>query len=222
MKMTFTTVVCVILALIDVSFAQDITPYKVALNYPSSTSPSDQSTISIQVPYSLGTHEGHIGSVEGLVLIENSGTVIKGFSLEVPLKAIDMGKSKMNCHTREALGLNYQTSSFPKSHVCNSKDELPDTGSDAIAYPTVTFKSKGQSILALDKPIALPGTLSIHGQSKEVVLTLKLSKQNDQWRVTGEHTVNLSDFGVEVKPFLLIKVKGIVKLKFDLLLQQAT
>jgi hypothetical protein len=65
------------------------------------------------------------------------------------------------------------------------------------------------------------GTLSIHGKSQQRKILLKVERKTPEGfiPVSGQFQVNLADHGIQVKPFLFIKVKDTATVFFDLQVQ---
>ena len=113
-----------------------------------------------------------------------------------------------DCHMREALGLDYSRSRFPKDHVCDAQNRLPSQGNDAVAFPDIELRITSSK--TLDDPrllnqgqeirIVASGTWMIHGVTRPASLQLTASDDlNGAFRVRGRQAFVLSDFGVEVK-----------------------
>jgi hypothetical protein len=162
----------------------------------------------LEVPYSLGTHKERATAVEGSLLLDPDTFALSGGELLFPLDWFHSDSLKRLCHLREAIGLDYARSRFPKEHVCD-EDQVPASGDDAIAFPNVRLKltgghlQSGTALPARDEVSAVAtGTLTLHGVTRPVQLALTVSRDPDEpgaLRIRGRHPLLLADFGVVVK-----------------------
>ena len=178
------------------------------------------------LPYTLGTHRGTAGPLTVYARSDAAGTELTSVVLRIPIESLHSGNAKRDCHLKEALGLDYSVSRYPKAHVCDGQDEFPPAGPDRLAFSAIVFEMS--SVLAPLKfvlpaagqksEIEIPGTWTIHGVSRtaRVKATVSADGANPAViRVQGEHTLSLADFGVVVKPFLMVKVGDRVDVKFS-------
>jgi len=191
-------------------------PHRVVLSAAAGES-AGPAGISLEVPYSLGTHGERVVAVEGELRLDPATLALAGGRLVVPLSAIRSDDAKRECHLREALGLDYTRSRYPRDHVCEN-DRLPASGPDAIAFPEIVLDlSRGGPLgdpAALDRggevPVEAEGTFALHGVTRPVRLQLTASL-DPSWpgalRVRGRHAFRLADFGVVVKPVKILFVK---------------
>lgn len=179
-----------------------------------------KSNAKISVPYTFGAHHGRSNQVTGSVEMDSQTLKISSAKIIVPVESLDMGKKEMNCHLQEALGLNYNTSEFPKKHVCDKEDHLPDHGENSITYWNVVFEAEPAS-LVLDESNVVYGTWTIHGVSKRGAVKVNISRGDEDpssYKITGEQDFLLNDFGIIVKPFGFVKVKSSAKATFSLVI----
>ena len=186
------------------------------------------------VVYSLGSHTQTAGEVRGEVkadpstLAEVSGAVI------VPLASIRGDGSTRDCHMREALGLDYAAGShFPAEHVCDSNDQLPASGPDAIAFPELRMELitahplDDLSLLAQGQPVRveLEVKWTIHGVTHAQKELARVLRDGTGLHARGRSTVVLKDFNVVVKPvkvlFAEVKIGDAVTVTYDLKLVPA-
>src|SRR5262245_35509977 len=102
-------------------------------------SSSGATGISFRLPYTGGTHTGSARSASGTLTFDPSSLIRINAHIVVPIDDIHSGDSKRDCHMREALGLDYTRSQFPKSHVCDNANRIPTSGPDSVVYPTIEF-----------------------------------------------------------------------------------
>jgi polyisoprenoid-binding protein YceI len=173
--------------------------------------------ISLEVPYTLGTHKERVVAAEGELQLDPATLTLAGGRLVVPLSAIRSGDATRECHLREALGLDYARSRYPRDHVCEN-DRLPGSGTDAIAFSEIVLDlSRGGPLgdpAVLDRggevPVEAEGTFTIHGVTRPVRLRLTASRDPSSpsaLRLRGRHVFRLADFGVVVKPAKVLFVK---------------
>ncbi len=164
--------------------------------------------ITVQVPYSFGTHQVAAHQVEGEIQIDPESLRVQGGLFRVSIFQLKSDDPQRDCHMREGLGLDYSRSRFPKNHVCDAQNRLPSQGNDAVAFPYVELRITSSQ--TLDDPrllnqgkeirIVASGTWMIHGVRRPARLQLTASDDlNGAFRVRGRQAFVLSDFGVEVK-----------------------
>ncbi len=185
------------------------------------------SGITMTIPYDLGTHHGVASRVSGIVNATQNFTQING-KLIVPLEFMATGNPTRDCHMREALGLDYTKSSFPKNHICDANNQLPQSGVDSIAFHTVEFNlvsvTGGGDLSSQLKPgaslkLTANGTWNIHGVQKNLSFPILVTVlPNGQLSLKASVPFALSDFGVVVKPVLGIGVKNNMSAELDILL----
>jgi polyisoprenoid-binding protein YceI len=190
-----------------------------------------QGGLEIEVPYSLGTHHEHATAVDGTLRLDPETLRLERGRLVVPLASFRSDDAKRGCHLREALGLDYTRSRYPKDHVCDDRNALPASGPDAIAYPDIILELAGGGPVARAAPgaageVEVEGTLTIHGVSRPVKLHLTVSRAASDpglLRVRGRVPLRLSDYGVQVKSagvlFVSISVKDEVTVVIDALVE---
>jgi polyisoprenoid-binding protein YceI len=191
--------------------------------------------VTLEIPYTLGTHRERVTAVDGYLILDARSLELAGGRLTVPVGAIRSDDRTRECHLREALGLDYARSRYPREHVCDPDDRLPASGADAIAFPQVTLEVLGGGPVA---HLAAPGRgepvevearsrWTIHGVTRPATLRLTVTPEpaTARLRVSGRHALLLSDFGVEVKPakvlFVSISVTDEVRIHLDALLEPA-
>ncbi len=193
--------------------------------------PDDSTGIRFELPYTMGTHKGEARSVSGEAKIRLSDLSVISADLKVPVESIRTGDEKMDCHMWESLGLDYEKSAFPESHVCND-NQLPKQGPDSIAHREIRFEWIASKALGDPKDldagnsvaVELEGRWTIHGVTRPGKATYQVSRAEGQpgaLRIEGRQDFQLADFGIEVKPFLVIKAKGGATAVIDLILRPA-
>jgi len=185
----------------------------------------------VEVPYTMGTHRERVTGVDGALRLDPDALRLEGGRLVVPLADFQSDDPKRGCHLREALGLDYARSRFPREHVCDAQNRLAPSGPDALAFPEVILELSGG---APTGPVSgdgvtqveLNGTLTLHGRTRALRLRLgveRVASPVSGLRVRGRVPVRLSDYGVVVKSarvlFVSIAVKDEVEVVVDALLE---
>jgi polyisoprenoid-binding protein YceI len=195
------------------------------------TAPGGSTGLSFKLPYSTGTHRGEARQVTGKVSYDpaNPGKVTGTFV--IPIASIESGNDKRDCHMREALGLDYTKSEFPKEHVCDDANKLPASGRNAVVYPEIKFEvtgmsgAKGSAVnLDHESQVEIDGKWTIHGVTREARLPMTLTPDGSGFRLSGKAPLSLKSFGVEVKSahilVVTISVDDEVTVLFDLRLSK--
>jgi polyisoprenoid-binding protein YceI len=181
----------------------------------------------VDVPYSLGTHHEHVTEVQGVVRIDPEALRLERGRLVIPLAAFRSDDPQRGCHLREALGLDYARSRYPREHVCDGQNRLPTSGPDAIAYPEILVElSRGAPAGKASGAgqVEVEGALTVHGVSRPVRLALTVARDpSGLLRVRGRVPLRLDEFGIKVKSahvlFVDISVRNEITLAVDVLLE---
>lgn len=176
--------------------------------------PSEQSKVTIEIPYSMGEHVLNAQGLSGKIEWDEKTNTIQNGELKLAIVNIKAKKSKMECHLRESLGLDYKNSDFPDEHVCDDDDQLPKEGANSIKYSDVTATLV--SPLKTGKNVAQV-RWNIHGKTKEMVMPITVSK-DDKGEVVldSKWKMKLSDYDIVVKKFLFIAVEDEFSVKMNL------
>jgi len=184
---------------------------------------SEKSSIRYKLAYSLGFHSGKALWPKGRIEVEEKPFRLVFSEISLPISAMSTGSEKRDCHMREALGLDYSKSAYPKEHVCDSENRMPSEGANAAIFTEIHFKGFPVEAKGLDpdfegeQTFRISGSLEIHGVKNPVQVDMKLSRHGPQtMNATGGFDVKLSDYGITVKPFLLIAVKDSAHVDLDL------
>jgi polyisoprenoid-binding protein YceI len=179
----------------------------------------------VDVAYTLGTHHEHVTEVEGSLRINPETLRLERSRLVIPIASFRSDDAQRGCHLREALGLDYARSRFPREHVCDAQNRLPASGPDAIAFPDILLDLTRGGPVARDAggsgEVEAEGTLTVHGVSRPIRLRLALTRGSagPDLRVRGRVPLRLSEFGVTVKSarvlFVSISVRDEVTVVVD-------
>ncbi len=202
------------------------------INYRPAPAPEGSASVRIDLPYTFGTHNFDVRLLQGEVRIDWKGTPSVGGRLTLPLSSIHGGGETLNCHMREAMGLDYSRSAFPGKHVCEG-GKLPATGNDAIAFPDIVFEIKRVVVdpvhtrsgeYEIWRATAF-GRWTIHGVTREASIDLHLTVPGNEtahprWvRVEGVRKLRLADFGIQVKRAFVVTAGEEAAVKLDVLLR---
>ena len=173
--------------------------------------------LSVEVPHTTGTAVLRVTAASGELRLDPSTLALASGRLLFPLDALRADDATMECHLREALGLDYARSRYPREHVCE-KDRLPASGPDSIAFPEIALElSRGAPLgdpSALSRgaevPVEAQGAFTVHGVTRPARLLLAASRDPSSpgaLRVRGRHPFRLADFGVVVRPVKILFVR---------------
>ena len=224
-KSSFSKTNFLFIALISIIFCGSLSTAQ--QQYQLTNRPDGHTGINVEIRYLLGIHHGEVTQAIGEASITNNFQMVTG-KFTVPISALVTANPTRDCHLREALGLDYTQSHFPKEHVCNKQSELPQQGVDAVVFPNIEFTLVGVSAsgdpATLLKPgssfpITAAGQWSIHGVEKTVSMQLNATvMQNGVLNIKGDLPFLLTDFGVIVKPVAGIGVKNQMKVQLNIFL----
>lgn len=191
----------------------------------------EKTGLAFHIPYSMGTHDGEARIGKAKIILDMKNPIATSGEFTVPIETMTTGNPERDCHMRESLGLNYEQSDFPKVHVCNEKNQLPETGKNAVVFPEIIFKilslksndPSGEILTDRETQVEVEGQLSIHGVNRKEKIPLKIIPVGDKIRLQGEMQLSLKDYNIVVKSgkilFVTISVKDLVKASFNLLIE---
>jgi polyisoprenoid-binding protein YceI len=114
--------------------------------------------------------------------IADDGTTI---TITVPLANIDTGIALRNEHTKKAL----EADKYPNVTLAVARA--------ALKFPADGAESSGDA----------KGSLTLHGQSKDVTFHYAAKRAGATYSVTGSTSINVDDFGVKRPSYLGVTVK---------------
>lgn len=176
--------------------------------------------VQFKIGYTFGTHSGKALSGEGRVIWATTDLAsLKKSELRVPIGALRTGNPEMECHLREALGLDYKHSPYPGEHVCKN-DQLPLSGPGAVVFPEIVLQlEKAKKIDP--SHYTVEGVWKIHGVTRPTAIPVEVELKGGRLIVTAKPTLSLKEFGVEVKNFLFISTEDTLKLDLAIQLERA-
>lgn len=174
--------------------------------------PLDSSSIKVEVPYTMGTHELSASELGGSVNFNPVVGEISSGNLTLPVTALKNDNAELVCHMRESLTLDYEKSDFPGSHVCED-DKLPTEGKNAPVHHDIVAEIQSPVKLGASE---VPVIWTIHGVKKTISVPVTSSWDATSSKLTleGKLTFKRSDFDIEVKKFLFIGVDNKIPVKF--------
>lgn len=87
-------------------------------------------------------------------------------------------------------------------------------------YPKATFKGKIEgfdlnSLAANPKDFTIKGKLELHGKSKDITTTARISKSASGISITSDFSVNASDFNIAIPSLVKSKVSNKINIQID-------
>lgn len=172
-----------------------------------------ESNISFSAPYTFGVHEGKSNKLSGNIVISQMSKLV------LPIESLKTENSEINCHLYEALGLDYKTSDFPDEHVCED-DKLPVEGKNKLAFSNITYHISNSTVIddsTTQTKLRLEGELEVHGVKKKEIWDITINNTGEKLTTKTKKKIVLADYGIIVKKFLFIKVKGTVEVEIDII-----
>ena len=95
-------------------------------------------------------------------------------------------------------------------------EHFNDSYIESDLYPKATFKGK---IIDFDPLIAtqtkiIKGTLTLRGIAKEVEIKTTITKNNENFLLTGEFEIVVEDFNINIPPIVAPNIAKIISTKF--------
>lgn len=117
-----------------------------------------------------------------------------------------------------------------KSDKPGRDNKMTNEGLETDAFPEATFKqSKSVTFSSAftkneEIEIEIPGTLTLHGQSQEVIFPLKATWDGKVIKISGELELTLSDYGIEApdSSFVTVDEQGSLKVQLLFLLKEGS
>ncbi len=119
--------------------------------------------------------------------VADDGTTV---TITVPLANLDTGIGVRNDHTKKAL----EVGSYPTTTLTVARA--------ALKFPAAGAESSGDA----------KGTLTLHGQTKDVTFHYSARLDGDTYSVKGSTRINVDDYGVKRPSYLGVTVKPDVDL----------
>ncbi|HEY6908060.1 MAG TPA: YceI family protein [Myxococcales bacterium] len=209
----------VLVALCGLAARADVQTYRIAQG-------KEGPGITTSLSYTFGTHGDRVVRVAGELRMDPDSPQGVTGTLRVPIDAIVSDSQERDCHMREALGIDYSRSQYPREHVCKD-DRLP---AGAVAYPEIVLRIRGAQAAPVtsmsvgkDSPVSVDALWTIHGVTRPARLSLQASrdaKTPGAVRLRGTSEIRLSEFGVVVKSaqvlFVTSSVGETATVHFDL------
>lgn len=92
-------------------------------------------------------------------------------------------------------------------------------------YPKASFKGKiegfdAAKITTAEKTVTITGELTLHGKTKKVSSTAKISKSGNAFKIVGSFTVKPEDFAIEIPKIVSKKVADNINVDYNFLLNK--
>ncbi len=212
-----------------------ISPLLQAKVYSPQVTAGSQTGIAFSIPYSAGTHNGFARSFDGLIETDESDQLVSA-QFMVPIESLTTSNKTRDCHMLEALGLDYNASSFPEQHVCNSQNQLPRTGPNSIVYPNLAFQFQSfNQFPTVPLQVGVPtkarvkAVLQIHGVTRQlnslpITVTKTIVRGQALLRVQSQFQLSLQNYQIIVKPVRIgpfsFGVDDTLSVSLDLILKE--
>jgi polyisoprenoid-binding protein YceI len=149
-----------------------------------------------------------------MILWDEETQTLSSGTLTVNVLDFTTKDQTLYCHFIEAMALDYNTSDYPKKHVCPG-DKVPTEGKNAPKYKTISA--------TLTKPASTNSTtLSmkwlIRNTQKELQIPVHLEwdKKKENLKLSSQWKMQRSDFGIIVKKFLFIEAENNLKINLEM------
>ena len=90
---------------------------------------------------------------------------------------------------------------------------------ESYKYPKAKFKGEIIDFTSLNEDInetEIKGTLSLHGEEKEIRTIAIVDIQDKEIIVTGEFTVEVADFNIKIPSVVINNIAKTIKISFEL------
>lgn len=142
------------------------------------------------------------------------------YHMEHPLHDFESVSNDISCNisfddrtnTIQQVGVSIPVKSFDSQN--NNRDSHALEVLEAIKYPKVTFLSS--TIEQNGDILTIAGILTFHGVSQPITFRARQEDDNKSIRVTGEFSVQLSEYNVERPSLMFIPVKDKMKISFHI------
>lgn len=97
---------------------------------------------------------------------------------------------------------------------------------ESSKYPKATFKGKIEDfdlsqVTTAEKTFTVSGDLTLHGKTKRVSSTAKVSKSGNAIKITGSFTVKPEDFGIDIPKVVSSKVADKIAVDYNFQLNKS-
>lgn len=108
--------------------------------------------------------------------------------------------------------------------IGNRANQIRNDGLETATFPTATFTATGPIALPAEPKagqvltVQVPGTLTLHGQSKQVTIPVQARWNGQVIDLTGSLPITLADYGITApsRPFVSVDPKGTLELQVTL------
>ncbi|WP_415060648.1 YceI family protein [Flavobacterium sp.] len=124
----------------------------------------------------------------------------------------------LNTKTGEIAALALQK--FFRFRIALMEEHYNENYVESDKFPKATFKGIIEKFSATNldkngKDFIIKGTLELHGKSKEIQITAKISKTDKGIEIKSDFAVNADDFAIEIPSIVSKKVSKKVNIKLD-------
>lgn len=124
----------------------------------------------------------------------------------------------LNTKTGEIAALALQK--FFRFRIALMEEHYNENYVESDKFPKATFKGIIEKFSATNldkngKDYTIKGTLELHGKTKEIQITAKISKTDKGIEIKSDFAVNADDFAIEIPSIVSKKVSKKVNIKLD-------
>ncbi len=146
------------------------------------------SSLSYALVHTLHSFDAKAKTFKSVISYDESTKKIDAIAVIVQIRDFDSDNSNRDSHMIEVL--------------------------EALKYPTVTFSAS--DIKYEGNKVKASGKLTFHGVSKNIEITGIETKDSKQLSLSGNFTVDMTDYGVEQPSIMAMKTEKEIKLSFKI------
>lgn len=154
---------------------------------------SKVSNIHYEAEHLLHKWDGKNQQVKGLLLQDAEKQRFEKIAILCQVRDFDSNNSNRDAHALEVL--------------------------EVLKYPDIKFYS--EQITQNADSLKLEGSFEFHGKSVEKTVICAINKSESGVTLSGEFNLVLTDFGVKLPAFMMVKIADLVTIDFQLVFQKA-
>jgi polyisoprenoid-binding protein YceI len=142
------------------------------------------------------------------------------FSGEAELNSVSLAASSLQLSVRtDSMAETSDAFTEPQKQIINK--ELREIVLEPAKYPEIVFRSSsvsGKSLSAGQYDLKIKGSLTLHGVTRPIVISAKVTVSGNDLRAVGEFSIDRSDFNVKATSAFhgMVRVRKKVKFTFDI------
>lgn len=151
----------------------------------------EESFIRYQAEHLLHQWEGENKNIRGLVLIDSEEKKLQKIAIRSQVRDFDSDNSNRDAHALEVL--------------------------DVLRYPDIKFYS--EEMEQKKDSLVLKGSFDFHGKSVKKTVICSLKETKEGVLLSGRFNLILTDFGIKLPAFMMVKIADLIQIDFQLLFQ---